>query len=617
MTADEDKEEQNALGLTPKRIERDYQRATPSLSNMEGPRALESEKVATRAFPGEGLLLEGAAIGRQETARIDGFNDADSEKGHRWASVGPFSAVYPSATSRTNAPYVASGRISALAIDPRCGIRHAEESSEDEDRSCRLYVGAAGGGIWRTDRPFSREPRWRFTSNTFATNAIGTIAIDPRNPDVIYAGTGEPNASADSAAGLGLYRSRNGGEDWEHLSSTLTFSGPGGPLTVSDGFNNLSISDIAFDPTTRGTLYVATTLGVRGISATVGGVIAANLAAPGLYKTTDGGETFTQIWNGGGNSCAPFGGPCITSWGVDRIQMDPDDPAIIYAAATDVGIWRSWQADNGGAFTQIFFSQNQANVGSDRTDFALTKLPSGKTRIYAATGATGAFAGFPAPETAPSQVWRIDDAKRPAATLIAEETLVVPGGQPPAPGGWKNLTSSVVGDPGYATYNFCTGQCWYDIGVYTPANRPDTVIVIGSYSYGEAYSLSNARAVLRSTTAGEPDPNNNNVTFTDLTFDAQTPDPTSPDYLSLTTAIHPDQHAFVFAPARPDIWFEGSDGGLVRSSGEYASISNTCVSRVGTPDRLLTCQRLLSAVPTHNFSLNAGLVIDQPEQSPW
>jgi hypothetical protein len=608
MTAEEDKEEQKALGHTRRRIERDYQRATPSLANMEGPRALESEKVATRAFPGEGLMLEGAAIGRQETARIDGFNDADAERGHRWTSVGPVSAIYPVATSRTNAPYVASGRISALAIDPRCGIRHAEESREDEDRTCRLYVGAAGGGIWRTDRPFSREPKWRFTSNSFATNAIGTIAIDPRNPDVIYAGTGEPNASGDSAAGLGLYRSRNGGEDWEHLSSTLTFSGPGGPVTVSDGFNNLSISDIVFDPTSRGTFYVATTLGVRGISATAGGVLAANLAAPGLYKTTDGGETFTQIWNGGGNSCAPFGGPCITSWGVDKVQVDPDDHNIIYAAATDVGIWRSWRADNGGAFTQIFFSQNQANVGSDRTDFALTELPNGKMRIYAATGATGAFSGFPAPQTSFSQVWRIDDAKRPAATLIAEETLVVPAGQPPAPGGWKLLTSPAVGDPGYATFDFCTGQCWYDIGIYTPAHHPDTVFVIGSYTYGEAYSLSNARGVLRSTTAGEPDPNNNNVTFTDLTFDAQTPDPTSPDYLSQTTAIHPDQHAFVFAPGNPDIWFEGSDGGLVRSSGEYASISNTCVSRVGTPARLTTCQQLLSAVPTHNFSLNAGLV---------
>jgi hypothetical protein len=135
------------------------------------------------------------------------------------------------------------------------------------------------------------------------------------------------------------------------------------------------------------------------VSATDGAVLAANLAAPGLYKTTDGGSTFTQIWNGGGASCAPFGGACLTSWGVDKVQLDPDDPSIIYAAAVDVGIWPSWAGDNGGVFTQIFFSMNQANVGSDRTDFAMTKLPNGKTRIYAATGATGAFAGFPALQT--------------------------------------------------------------------------------------------------------------------------------------------------------------------------------------------------------------------------
>jgi hypothetical protein len=147
-----------------------------------------------------------------------------------------------------------------------------------------------------------------------------------------------------------------------------------------------------------------------------------------------------------------------------------------------VGIWRSWAGDNGGVFTQIFFSMNQANVGSDRTDFAMTKLPNGKTRIYAATGATGAFAGFPALQTSFSQVWRIDDAKRPAATLIAEETAVVPGGGAPVPGGWKPLTSNVLGDPGYATYDFCTGQRWYDMGIYTPTGHPDTVFVLGSTS---------------------------------------------------------------------------------------------------------------------------------------
>jgi len=609
MNEEESEQRREARERVAKHPDRDYQRSTPSLTNMEGPRAFEEEKLASRAYPDSALLLEGAVIGRQETARIDGFNDEDSDRGRRWASVGPVSAIYPVATSRTNFPYVASGRISALAIDPRCGIGEAEHSRDDEDRACRLYVGAAGGGIWRTDRPFSKTPKWRFTSDGFATNAIGAIAIDPRNPDRVYAGTGEPNSSGDSAAGLGLYRSDDGGESWHRISSTLTFSGPSGPVTIADGFNDLSISSIVFDPANTRTFYVATTLGVRGVSATSGAVIAANLANPSLYKTTDGGHTFNEIWNGGGSSCAPGGTACLSSWGVDKVQLDPDDPTIIYASAVDVGIWRSWSADKGGAFTQIFFSQNQANVGSDRTDFALTELPSGKTRIYAATGATGAFAGFPAPETSYSQVWRIDNAKRPAATLIAEEALVVPGGLPPAPGGWKKLTSNAINDPGYATFDFCTGQCWYDMGIYTPQGHPDTVFVIGSYTYGEAYfGPSNTRAVLRSTTAGDPNPNNNNVSFTDLTFDAQTPDPSNPDWLTQTTAIHPDQHALVFTPSNPDIWFEGSDGGLVRSSGQYASISYTCANRGLVGAALTTCQRLLSAVPTFNYSLNAGLV---------
>src|SRR5207302_2408945 len=157
-------------------------------------------------------------------------------------------------------------------------------------------------------------------------------------------------------------------------------------------------------------------------------------------------------------------------------------------------------------------------------------------------------------------------------------------------------------------------------GIYSPAGRPDTVVVIGSYNYDEAYGLSNARGVLRSTTAGEPDPKNNNVTFTDLTFDARTPNGNSPDFLAQTTSIHPDQHAFVFAPGNPDVWFEGSDGGLVRASGQYASISASCPTRpfirsvpptapagTTTADVLLACQRLLSSVPTAIFSLNSGL----------
>jgi hypothetical protein len=306
----ESQEQQEARERASKKIEQDHQRSTPSYSKLEGPLEREKEKLAARAFPGKALLLEGAAIGRRETARIAVFNDADSGTAHPWVSIGPSNAIYPVATSRTNFPYSASGRISALAIDPRCNKSYHDDEG---DRQCRLYVGAAGGGVWRTDQAFSNNPKWTFTSDGFATNAIGFLAINPYNPDAVYAGTGEPNSSADSAAGLGIYRSDDGGESWHRLHSTLTFAGPTGPVTVSDGFNNLSIADIVFDPRDTQAFYVATTLGIRGASATEGAVLAANLAAPSLYKTTDGGQTFNEVWNGGGALCAPAGAGCLSS----------------------------------------------------------------------------------------------------------------------------------------------------------------------------------------------------------------------------------------------------------------------------------------------------------------
>src|SRR5205807_4103887 len=91
--------------------------------------------------------------------------------------------------------------------------------------------------------------------------------------------------------------------------------------------------------------------------------------------------------------------------------------------------------------------------------------------------------------------------------------------------------------PYYATINFCTGQCWYDEDVYTPAGLSDTVYVIGSYNYGEqpcntkgvgcGNGRSNGRAVLYSTTAGDPEPvtptgsTATTRTFTDLTYAMQ------------------------------------------------------------------------------------------------
>src|SRR5215831_10345667 len=203
-------------------------------------------------------------------------------------------------------------------------------------------------------------------------------------------------------------------------------------------------------------------------------------------------------------------------------------------------------------------------------------VKNGTTRIYLTDGTAGT-----------SEFWRTDNANQPAAALLASEG---PGAtEPPPPGipfpanfnGWQKLTSNTTASPYYATFNFCTGQCWYDQRVYTPAGMPDTVYVIGSYNYGElpcntkgvgcGNGRSNGRAVLYSTTAGDPDASASgsalNRTFTDLTYDAQ--NQTAPwcaldgaelDFGGVTPPfqclwapdnIHPDEHTIVVNPNNP------------------------------------------------------------------
>ncbi len=157
---------------------------------------------------------------------------------------------------------------------------------------------------------------------------------------------------------------------------------------------------------------------------------------------------------------------------------------------------------------------------------------------------------------------------------------------------------------------------------------PDTVYVIGSMEYGEqpcstkgvgcGNGRSNGRTVLYSTTAGDPDGGAtgaaNMRTFTDLTYDAQ--DTTAPwcayepyfdqGCLNAPNGIHPDEHAIAINPGNPTQIFEGSDGGMIRTSGTFADISAQCDDpfRNGggplppTSGSYTTCKRLLSRVPT-------------------
>ena len=133
-----------------------------------------------------------------------------------WTLAGPSTSNFPDVLTFSGAPYTTSGRITALAVDPSCSAT-----------SCTVWAAAAGGGVWRTNNAYAATPSWDFISGDFATNAIGTLTYDG-STNTLYAGTGEPNASGDSEAGMGIYKSTDGGTTWTHLAANTTVpAGPG------------------------------------------------------------------------------------------------------------------------------------------------------------------------------------------------------------------------------------------------------------------------------------------------------------------------------------------------------------------------------------------------------
>src|SRR5882724_11621318 len=112
-----------------------------------------------------------------------------------WFSLGPTNAIYPAFLNRHGSQYVTSGRITALEIAPNCTLQ-----------SCTLWVAAAGGGIWRTDKALGGANWVNVSDGFFASGAIGALTYDAAH-NTLYAGTGEDAAAGDAEAGVGVYKS--------------------------------------------------------------------------------------------------------------------------------------------------------------------------------------------------------------------------------------------------------------------------------------------------------------------------------------------------------------------------------------------------------------------------
>src|SRR5262245_54414322 len=170
-----------------------------------------------------------------------------------------------------------TGRIADVAIDPR-------------NRSV-WYVASASGGLWKTtNRGLTFQPIF----DQGGSYSLGCVALDPKNPDIVWLGTGENQAQRAIGYGNGIHKSTDGGRTWQNMG-----------LPDSE-----HIGKIWIDPRNTNVVFVAS----QGPLFSAGG-------DRGLYKTTDAGQTWKPVLQ------------ISQDTGVTDIAVDPRNPDVMYAAS--------------------------------------------------------------------------------------------------------------------------------------------------------------------------------------------------------------------------------------------------------------------------------------------
>ena len=209
------------------------------------------------------------------------------------ASVKVDSATISGLGARNIGSAAMSGRIAALA-------------AVHEGPRLTVYVGAASGGVWKS---VNGGTTFKPVFDKQAVQSIGAVTIDPKNPKVIWVGSGEAWTRNSASIGDGVYKSTDGGDNWSNLG-----------LRESE-----RIAKILVDPTESNTVYVC-----------VPGKLWSDSDERGVYKTTDGGKTWTKVLKGAN-----------ASTGCSMMSMDPQTPKTLFA-----GMWdfrrKGWTFRSGG-----------------------------------------------------------------------------------------------------------------------------------------------------------------------------------------------------------------------------------------------------------------------------
>jgi photosystem II stability/assembly factor-like uncharacterized protein len=241
-----------------------------------------------------------------------------------------------------------------------------------------FYFGAVDGGVWKTA---NGGQSWRNVSDFHVKGdapeiaSVGAIAVAPSDPNVIWVGTGESALREDLTYGTGVYRSTDGGETWQHRGLD----------------DSQQISAVRVHPSNPDVAYVAA----------MGHAFGTNKER-GVYRTLDGGKTWTQVLF------------VNDSTGAIDLAMDPANPRVLYAAmwyfrrspwgmrsgGGRSGLWKS--TDGGDSWTDI--SANPGMPASALGRIGVAVSPANSRRVYASVEAPDS-AGAPR-----GGIFRSDDA---------------------------------------------------------------------------------------------------------------------------------------------------------------------------------------------------------------
>jgi photosystem II stability/assembly factor-like uncharacterized protein len=230
-----------------------------------------------------------------------------------------------------------------------------------------FYFGAVDGGVWESD---DAGRTWKPIFDDQDIGSIGSIAVAPSNPRIVYVGSGEADMRSDIAYGDGMYKSTDGGKSWAHLGLTDT----------------RQIGAIVVDPRDPNIVYVAA----------LGHQYGPN-AQRGVFKTTDGGQTWNKVLYKDADT------------GATALAMEPGNPDVLYAALwqTRRPPWNVYPPSNGpgsglykttdGGRSWTKLTQGlPASVGR----IGLSISPAAPRRVYANVDSSAGLGG----------VYRSDDA---------------------------------------------------------------------------------------------------------------------------------------------------------------------------------------------------------------